>query len=318
MLKSDDIYFYDFDLNLVYILPSFGTDKGYISMNVQKDFNDFGSLEIVFIDSKLKSIIKEHKDNLIVTWKGFQGFLTGHQFDRMCRAMGMSLNGLLHRIVIPKTVTVLNGTVEALARSAISSNATWLSLGDEKGFETSVDYSTDTYKTADRYIPELLALDNAGFEIYADIPNKEFIFRVLKSQELELMFSTNNLNAYDFVENYSNKKVAYGGWYEKEQSDGSDPVWTYITTDETLTGINVIDTVLSSKNEDEALQELKSRAAELEIDLKTKKVQYGVDYNLGDIVRVQNDDVATKKKVIGIIMSKEKGFTENPILSEVE
>ena len=317
MLKSDDIYFYDFDLNLVYILPSFGADKGYISMNVQKDFNDSGSLEIVFIDSKLKSIIKEHQDNLIVCWKGFQGFLTGHQFDRQCRAMGMSLNGLLHRIVIPKTVTVLSGTVEALARSAISSIAPWLSLGEEKGFETSVDYSTDTYKTADEYIPELLALDNAGFEIYADITNKQYVFQVLKSQESELMLSKNNLNAYDFVENYSNKNVAYGGWYEKEQSGNSDPVWTYITTDETLAGINVINTVLSSKNEGEALQELKSKVAELEIDLKTKKVQYGVDYNIGDIVRVQNDDVATKKRIIGVIMSKEKGFTENPILSEV-
>ena len=86
----------------------------------------------------------------------------------------------------------------------------------------------------------------------------------------------------------------------------------------TLTGINVIDTVLSSKTESEALQELKSKTAELEIDLKTKKVQYGIDYNLGDIVRVQNDGMTTKKKVIGVIMSKEKGYTENPILSEVK
>lgn len=318
MLKSDDVYFYDFNLNLVYILPSFGADKGYISMNAQKDFNDSGSLEIVFIDSKLKSIIKEYQDDLIVIWKGFQGFLTGHQFDKQCRAMGMSLNGLSHRIVIPKTVTMLNGTVEVLARSAISSNAPWLTLGEKKGFKNVVDYSTDTYLKADTYIPDLLALDNAGYEIYADTTNKKYVFRVLKSCETELILSEDNLNAYDFVENYSNKNIAYGGWYQKEQSDGSDPVWTYITTDETLTGINVIDTVLSSKTESEALQELKSKTAELEIELKTKKVQYGIDYNLGDIVRVQNDGVTTKKKVIGVIMSKEKGFTENPILSEVK
>ncbi len=314
---SNDVYFYDFELNKVYELPAFGVDKGYISVNATMEFCDSGSVEIVFIDEKLKALVKEYEDNLIIVWRDFQGFLTGHIFEDTCRLFGMSLNGLLHRIVIPKTVTTLSGDVETLARSAISANADWLTLGSQKGFLNQVKYSTDKYKTADVYITELLKLDNAGYKVSADVLNKQFVFEVLKSEETELLLSTNNLNAYAFSESYSNKPKAFGGWYEQEQSDG-EPVWTYISLDNTLSGINKIDTILSAKNEDEALQELASLKAELTIDLKTRKITHGTDYHIGDIVRVQNNDTATKKRITGINMSKENGYIENPILSEVE
>ena len=315
---SNDVYFYDFGLNKVYELPSFGADKGYISVNATIDFCDAGSVEIVFVDEKLKSIINDYKGNLIVVYRNFQGFLTGYQFEEKNSLFGMSLNGLLHRIVIPKTITTLSGNVETLARAAISANADWLILGEEKVFEKEVKYSTDTYKTADKYIHELLALDNAGYRISADIKNKQYIFEVLKSEETELLLSTNNLNAYAFTETYSNKPVCFGGWYEQEQSDDSEAVWTYITLDDTLTGINRIDTVLSAKNEEEALQELAAKKAEFTVDLKTRKLAYGIDYNIGDIVRVQNNGIATRKRITGINMSMENGFVENPILSEVK
>lgn len=314
----NDVYFYDFELNKVYELPSFGAEKGYISVNATIDFCGAGSLEIVFVDEKLKSLINDYQDNLIVVWRNFQGFLTGHQFEETCRLFGMSLNGLLHRIVIPKTVTTLSGDVETLARTAISANASWLTLGGTKGFDKEVKYATNKYEIADKYISELLTLDNAGYVIFADTKSKKYIFEVLKSEETELLLSTNNLNAYAFSESYSNKTVAFGGWYEQEQSDGSDPVWTYITLDETLSGINKIDTVLSAKSEDEALQDLETKKAEFTTDLKTRKIVQGIDYNIGDIVRVQNNGVATKKRIIGINMSMENGFVENPILSEVE
>lgn len=315
---SDDIYFYDFNLDKLYELPNFGVNKGYISVNVTFEFNDAGSLEFVFIDEKLQEIIKQHENALIVVWRDFHGFMTSYQFDNRCRVTGMSLNGLLHRIVIPQTVTTLSGDVETLARAAIADNAPWLTLGSEKYFETEVKYSTDTYKTADEYIRELLKLDNAGYRVYADFAKKKFMFEVLKSEERELMLSTNNRNAYDFTETYINKGLAYGGWYKQEQADDTDPVWTYITLDDTLSGVELIDTVLSATNEDEAMQELKAKSAKREIDLKTQKLTRGVDYNIGDIVRVQNGGTATKKRVTGFNMSKEKGFIENPILSEVE
>ena len=147
-----DIRFYDFDLNLLYILPAFSVDTGYISVNTEQQLNDSGALEILFVDNDLKRIVEKNIDNIIVVWKDFQGFLTSYRWDKQLRLTGMHLNGLLHRAVIPNTITELTGDVETLVRSAITNNITWLELEDIVGFEKSVKYSTDKYKRADEYI----------------------------------------------------------------------------------------------------------------------------------------------------------------------
>ena len=312
-----DIKFYDFNFNLLRILPqyAFNLNCGYISANVTKEFNGAGSFEIDFIDEETKQIVKSNPRNIFIEWNGFFGILTGYLFDTKCKITGLSLNSLLHRIVIPQTATQLSGNVEQLARNAISVNGSWLTLGTLSGYTNQVQYSTDTYKTADVYIEELLALDNAGYEISADIANRHFVFKVLSSSETGLILSTNLNTAYDFSESYDNKSKAVGGWYQRATND--DSVWTYITTDNTASGINKIDTVLSATTEAEALQELQQLKEQLDIDLKTRNVKYGTDYKLGDIVRVQNGERAVKKRIIGINITQENGYTENPILSEV-
>lgn len=312
-----DIVFYTLDFERLYILPQYTVNKGYISANVQKDFNGVGSFEILFADEGLRKLIIQHRENLMFEWNGVQGILCAYRDDTGgFRVTGETLNGLLKRIVIPSTATTLNSDVETLARSAVGSAASWLTLGDAKGFEKAVSYSTDTYKSADVYISDLLKLDNAGYEIKADFTNKQFVFEVLKSNERNLILSTNNLNAYDFIETYINRTVAYGGYYPKKQDDTT--VWTYITLDKELNGVYKKDVVLSAKTEEEALQELKSMIADTETEMKTRNVTYGVDYVLGDVVRVQNNDTAVRKRITSIVMSQENGYIENPIFSEVE
>lgn len=312
-----DITFYTLDFKCLYILPQYTVNKGYISANVQKDFNGVGSFEFLFADETLKDIIKQHRDNLMFEWNGVQGILCAYRDDiDGFRVTGETLNGLLKRVVIPNTATTLNSDVETLARSAISSAAPWLALGEKKGFNTDVSYSTDTYKSADVYISDLLKLDNAGYEIKADVIEKKFVFEVLKSIGNDLILSTNNLNAYDFVETYINRTVAYGGYYPKKQNDVT--VWSYITLNGKLNGVYKKDVVLASKTEEEALMELKSMVADAETELKTRKIKYGADYSLGDVVRVQNNDTAVRKRITSIVMSQENGYIENPIFSEVE
>ena len=312
-----DIKFYDFSFKLLRVLPQYAVNLncGYISANATKEFNGAGSFEIDFIDDETKQIVKNNSDEIFIEWNGFCGVLTGYLFDTRCKIVGLSLNSILHRIVIPQTATQLSGNVEVLARNAISVNASWLTLGTLSGYTNQVQYSTDTYKNADAYIEELLALDNAGYEIMADFENKCFVFKVLPSVETGLILSTNMNTAYDFSESYDNKSKAIGGWYQRATND--DSVWTYITTDNSVSGINKIDVVLSATTEAEALQELQKLKAQSDIDLKTRDIQYRVDYKLGDIVRVQNGGTAVKKRIIGINITQENGYTENPILSEV-
>ena len=306
----NDIYFYDLDFNLLYILPNFGVDRGYISVNTKEEFNGSGSVEIVFIDDELKAIVRQYRDDLMVVWKDFRGFITSYQFNKQCRLTGMSLNGLLHRSVIPQTVTELTGDVETLARSALA-NVPWLTLGEITGFTNIVKYSTDTYLTADTYIQELLVKDGAGYDIAADFENKNFIFTVLKAAENPLVISEGNLNAYNPVETYINKELAYGGWYKDSEEE-----WHYLNPDE-KTGIYKIDTVLSSETEEEALEELKDFKAKSELTVETKTLKHGEDYKLGDIVRVQHDGLTVQKKITAFEMWADKGSGEQPILEEV-
>lgn len=312
-----DITFYDMNFNKIYILPQYSVEKGYISVNVEKKFCEVGSVEIVFIDETLKSIIKQNRDNLMLEWNGVQGILSAYRDEEKgFRITGETLNGLLKRVVIPQTVATQNSNVESIARSAIAYNAPWMVLGEMKGLANVVSFSSDTYKQADVYMNELLKLDNAGYEIKADFINKQFIFQVLESKESNLLLSTNNLNAYGFSEVYINRTIAHGGWYPKKVDDETE--WTYITLDSSLSGVFKKDVVLKATTEDEARQELETMVADAETELKTRNVYFGKDYNLGDIVRVQNNDIAVQKRITSVIMSQENGYIENPIFSEVE
>ena len=124
--------------------------------------------------------------------RDFQGFLTSYKFtEKENRLFGMHLNGLLHRVVIPPLSEMTN-TAENIARTAIN-GIDWLTLGNLSGQTNTVTYETTKYLTADTFIQDLLVLDNAGYRIKADVPNKRFIFEVIPHIENRLVISENNL-----------------------------------------------------------------------------------------------------------------------------
>lgn len=319
---NDDIYFYDFDFNLLHILPQNAQTCGYSSINATINLNNSGALEIVFHDEDLKKIIENRVDNIIVTWRDFQGFLTSYKFtEKENRLFGMHLNGLLHRIVIPPLAETTD-TAENVARTAVSS-IEWLNLGDLNRKTNVVTYETTKYLTADTFIQNLLSLDKAGYKIRADIPNKKFIFEVISNTENRLIISENNLNAYEFEVAYNNKNLAFGGWYNEKQPDDADgnkveSIWKYVTIDNSKSGIYKIDTVLSAETKTEALNELAKLKSKYEISTKTRNIEHNIDYSLGDVVRVQKGSITTKRLVSGINMWKETSYGEEPILNEFE
>ena len=319
----NDVIFYDFDFNLLYILPPFAVDTGYISANATAEFCGDGSFELVFDDDGLKRIIESKKDEIIVKWGKFEGFLTGFKWeDDKSTVFGMSLSGLLHRVVFPPATALQtnNRTAEYIVRDMISQNCTWLNLGDEAGFTAKVEFQSDKYQSADVFVSDCLKLDNGGFEIYADFTNKKFMFRCLKRAENELIISENLLNAYNFTTTYTNKELAFGGWYEEEYTNGDGEAakrWKYISTAE-KTGIRKIDTVLSSNTKAEAEKELKRLNSQYDIEAETKDLIFGTSYKLGDIVRLQSGNVTVKKVISSVDIWQEETYGEMPKFNDLE
>ncbi len=319
---ADDIRFYDFDFNLLCVLPPYLANSGYISINTTREFCGNGALELVYKDSTVDSILEANRDRLILVWRDFQGFITSYiKTDDKTTLMGMHLNGLLHRVVIPPLAET-TATAEALVRTAVSENADWFVLGDLAGFDATAAHSTSKYMYADEYAKELLQAENGGFEITADFVNKQYSFCCLKGINSDLMLSEGNLNAYEFQTTYSNKELAFGGWYEKEPTEAekeadenAEAIWTYISTDSTKTGINKIDAVLGAKTEAEAKAELAAKKAEYDITAKTRGVSFGVDYRLGDIVRVQENGITVRKQITSVDIWQEDYLGEEPKLS---
>ena len=254
-----DIRFYDLKFNLLYILPSNSGENGYISCNVTHEFNGNGKFEIVFVDKELEGVVKAYKDDLMIVWDGFQGFLTGYQFDDAQNTLfGQHLNGLLARRVIRVNNEVFNSDVESIARGFITKYYDFLTLGATTGFSNIVQFAPESYKTGNEVIPALLEKDSAGFLITADITNKKYVFTVLKSSNNDLILSENNLNAYEFSESYDNKTLVTAGWYKQktENSEGEiTETWTCYNADESKGGIYKKEILLSADSFEKAKTE---------------------------------------------------------------
>lgn len=318
---AKDIRFYDFEFNLLYILPPYSEGAGYKSINIEKNLNASGALEIVFCDPELKKTVEEYKDTLIVSWRGFWGFITSYRWDKTLRLCGMHLNGLLHRSVIPPTNGEVTGDIKTLLKGAIDANIPWLEWEDTEDEGGTITYQKDGYTQADQYIEEMTELLGTGYEITADSKNKRFKFKYIGKRENPLMLSHANLNAYDFETTYINKELAFGGWFKEEQEEDSEgnkpePIWKYIG-DEKIGGIYKIDCVLSATTLENAKNELLKKRATYEVLAKTKDIEYGTDYQIGDVIRVQDEGVSAQKLVSGVRMWDENGYGEEPSLTEI-
>ena len=312
---DNDIRFYDFDFNLLYILPP----SKYVAVNASIEFAEVGNIEITFFDNELRSIVRNNRDKMLVMWRDFQGFVTSYMFTGSTnKIFGKHLNGLLQRAVIPLITSKYIGSQKTgyIINKSVIQNISWLSA--ESGIEnkgTQIAYDTEKYMTAYDVVQELNTQSKSGYRIRADTKNKTFTYYFLDRAENSLMLSEANLNIYEPELTYKNTDMAFGGWYEKKSDSSS--TWTYISSDSTKTGIYKIDVVLSADTEAEAKKELAKHISDYEIATKTKTLFHGADYNIGDVVRVQIDGVTEKRLISGINMWNEQNYGEEPILTEL-
>ena len=328
-------------------MPQWSYSIGYTSCNVQQDFNGNGSFEIVFHDVELKKLVTEKKSELLfVKWGRFAGFLTGYQWsDTEHHLYGMHVNGLLKNFVVPADENEEEVNAETLVLKTlnrVNEGAEWLIISESKGWNEKVSFPKSNYTPLDTWLQELLQQIGWGYEITVDFARKLFVFSLHKPAENKLILSLNNLTAHTFVETFDNKTYANGGWYavdvETEQEKlGEDgyPVkdengdivmetitvkeWRHITNGEPLFGILCRDVVLSATTDVEAENELKTFQNTDDMTAETANVRLGIDYKIGDVVRIQNEDGTTVKRLVsGVNWWQEQSYNEKPIMTEVK
>lgn len=333
-----DIKFYDFNFNLLAVLPrSNGNNAGYTFLNYKPEFLGHGSFEMTYISEKIDRIAEECKDGLFVVLDDFQGYLTGYRFQGdKHKLYGKHLNGLLsRRLIEPQSNSkdtsgnIVQKEFEAYARELIQSKYDFLELGAEKGFTDKITHETTEYTAGDEFFKTLFEKVGAGYGITADFVQKKLIFNILKKRETTLMLSENNLNAYDFDIAYDNKEIVTHGIYSEKQPDtiqkNEDGDRVVIknpniikTIGDASGGIYKIETWLSSETEAEAQAELKSKKPMFDITASTRRIRWNYDYALGDIVRVQKDGITVMKTITSVSVSVEGSRIETPTLTDYE
>lgn len=320
----NDLRFYDFEFNLLLQTNKFTSASWKIA------YNDIGTFEGHFaLSSDVLPLVMQNK-YLVVKQGDCAAIITCKQAGTDFAVFGRTCNWLLGKRITPD-FDQLTGTVEQLTRGFVETafaDVDNFVLGTEIGLVNEINFWRNTYNPTIDVVKECLANDGAGHAVVFDTQNKQWVYTVLKGQELPLIISESNKNAYDTEITEDCLDYCTGGWYEKQEEaaegeETPEPVWTQITNDETKTGIYRWECVLSGSNESEAKSNLAEQKWNNETSVKSRNLICGRDYNLGDIVRVQIQKgqyrTTVKKRITGVNIRYAQGSTgEQPVFEDLE
>lgn len=319
-MTGGDIYFYDLNFNLLRILPS----TRYKSIIAQQDYCGTGSLDIIFFDSETGDILEDNIDNgILVIWRKFQGILTSFlRDDDEYRAVGEHLNGMVRRLTTATgeyTGTSIMWTV--LTNGLIYNHPSptvgaigWLSVKDNADITDKIKYNFEKRLPGDEYVKTALDLIKGGYNVTADFKQQKYYLYYFKHAENNLVLSKNNLNVSSLSITCNNKDKIDGGWY-LDKSSGN---WHHLPQYNYTANVTYRDTVLSATNESDAKAELAKLRQKYEITLTTKNLDYGTDYKIGDIVRLQDRGKTFKMVINSVKMWEENGYGEEPTVTKYE
>ena len=247
---TGDLYFYDFEFNLLDILPR--TE----SVNYSFYYNKIGNAEVhMDIRDKILSFL-ENKTEMFIDNGGFyqngtgQWMITGWKCNNNELILfGRSLNFLLsRRVVIPFATVTMTGKelAKKLAADAYTvdrnsftlKDGRVINIADSSGnkytlekqdnfiirddvteeFEAST-YRRDTGQTLSDCVIDYLNYNDCGHELIADVKNKQWIFRVYKGMERELTLSEENRNCSDIEKTVEKQDYYNCGFFEKTETD---------------------------------------------------------------------------------------------------
>lgn len=312
------IRIYDFDYNLLA-----ETDR-CLSSEWELKFNGIGTYEGSFTADDDLTALLETNSNLIICEDDKQAICVGKYISDNIRIYGRTPEWLLSkRIVLPLKTSVIFGEnytdPETVILYLLEQAYKTPHIVGEDG-TVSEDINTDAVCN-DLIIPEKIGADSfgrhfwrnsanplsdviadlcdiigCGFCLKADFVKKCWHFGLVFGEERNIVASKGLKNAYDFTLKESLLDSADGGYYLLEDDDADEKPYGYIKRENAKTGILYWDTVLSSASGlSEAQKLIRKATTAYNINCELLGIEYGKDYNLGDIVRVQIEMGGLKK-----------------------
>ena len=309
-----DIRVYDFDFNLLCIMP----DTKSVSWRIL--YNGVGTFEghISLIES-ISNVILNNKYTVIVQGDR-QAICTGKIVEEELVVCGRTVNWILtKRVRPPFRASEIFGTEEyqnpetillyCLKKGFIEPPK----IGDD-GIEDLESIDSDkvvsnfvipeargaeklTYhfwrtsaNTLEELSKELCEKMNRGHRVVFDVINKCWRFEFIYPCQTDIIVAKESKNAYDFTYSQSILDSASAGWYplqnNLENTEGEDEanLWGYIKKEEDKKGIYFWETVLSGVGESEAKTDIEKRNQEAIINAKLRSMTLGKDYQIGNII----------------------------------
>lgn len=270
----NDIYFYDFDFNLLCI------EKNCISSTWSLKYDDVGTFEAVFpVESDaVKTVLKN--DYVIAVQGVNQAIVTGKIISKKATIYGKTLNWILtKRIVAPKT---FNADGSAMVKDIIDE-----AFSDVENFETEemsgigdVNLELKSHTTALDVVKRCLDPLNFGHRVYADIVNKKWIFGIITQSDTDIIMSEDLKNVYNVEYADDMQNLFTDGVYVDENKASR-------TITSGKEGIYRWECLLEGETEDDAKDELSKKKRKAESRAMTRDFEYPGAFKLGDKVKVR-------------------------------
>lgn len=339
------IHLYDFEYNLLA-----EADK-CISSEWELKFNGIGTYEGIFqANSEFASVFADN-EYVILCEDDKQAICVGRYISDNLRVYGRTPEWLLSkRIVLPfKTSTIFEGAYtdpETLMIYLLNQTYKTPVTVSEDG-TASGDVNTDAVCN-EFVIPEPVGVESfgrhfwrnganplseviidlcdiigCGFSLRADFKNKCWNFKLIFGQEKHILMSKSLKNVYDLTLKESFLDSANGGYYEIYDADAEQKPYGYIKGENIGKGMLYWDTILSSASGlSEAQKLIRKATPEYRLNCELLGLEYGSDYELGDIVRVQFEmgkfRKTLKRRVVGVsILNSSSQKSIKPTLEEV-
>lgn len=271
-----ELIFYDYEFNPL------GRAMG-IDIYRKELYNGVGSFEAEIDMAGPMAAELMERNYTVVLWDGLQSVVTSvraAERDGTLKIYGRTPNWLLSRRACPNFPR-RTGTPFVLAHGLV--DEVWgdcVAVGPGRELKAEeITFWRDVYNPLSEVVTDCLDRIGAGHRVVFDVKKKEWRFETYMGERRKLMFATDRRNAADMTYSRSLLDHFNGGFYT---TDEESRIWNEIPSDRE--GIYRWTARLTGSGASSAESELKKKKIENKVDFNVQGLIRGADYELGDLV----------------------------------